>query len=204
MCQIASFLYKYDNDKLEIAVYDLASHSNTQDKLKLTEKQGWFEGHYTINDIVCRIPEGRNELAEKELKYKYNSFTNFLNYCFTQPLAYLKLHFSNYSVKGLVFNDTFNGCLTLINCKNLNDCKMPNVITGWLDIAGGDMSNVKLPKEIKGYVFLFGCKNFKTTQFPDVIGGFLDLCYSDIEKEGVSVPPQFLARIIYNRNFKYS
>ena len=55
MCRMASFLYKNSEENgVEIAVSCLNSHSNTQENLKLTEKMGWFEGHYLPNGQAAK------------------------------------------------------------------------------------------------------------------------------------------------------
>ena len=200
MCELASFLYKYEDGQVEVAVYDLLNHSTTQKHLNLTEKMGWYKGHYLPNNkIECRTSDGTNKEAEQALKHKYSTFTHFINYCFTQPLAYLKLHLNEYDLKGFIFAKSFDGCLTLVNCKNMKVAELPDTVTGWLDLGGSDLSGVKMPRVIKGYVFLFGCKNLKAAILPEVIDGFLDLCHCEVE--GVNVA-QFASRTILNRNLK--
>ena len=82
MCEMASFLYKYSESLgLEIAVYDLMSHSDTQKYFpEKTEKNGWYEGHYKKNeDVVCRIPGGESTAAKEKLLERYPCFLSFLN-----------------------------------------------------------------------------------------------------------------------------
>ncbi len=64
-----SFIYKYEDNKIDIKVYDLMSHSNTQKHYpELTENKGWYEGHYTTKKIECRIPNGFLMAEMKMLK----------------------------------------------------------------------------------------------------------------------------------------
>ena len=128
MCEMISFIYKYEDNKLDIKVYDLMSHSNTQKHFpELTENKGWYEGHYTKEKIECRTPNGRNEYAEKQLKYDYPTFMDFVNYCLKQKIS---------------------GYLYLIGC-DLTGIKLPKTINGFLDLSGCNLTNIDIPENLK-------------------------------------------------------
>ena len=53
MCEFISFFHRPDNG--DIAVSDLESHGNTEEKLGLNKKL-WCEGHYLPDGkVVCRV-----------------------------------------------------------------------------------------------------------------------------------------------------
>ena len=122
MCRMASFLYKYTEDTgLEVAVYDLMSHSNTQEHLKLTEKMKWYEGHYTPKEIVCRTPEGQNKIAEQKVKERWKDFSTFVKWC--------------------INDNIINGDLNLYGC-NLKGIKLPETVNGWLNLRGCNLKGI--------------------------------------------------------------
>jgi hypothetical protein len=157
MCQLASFLYKHDETGLELAVYDLVSHSNTQEHTGKTEKMGWFEGHYTPkNEIECRTPEGRDTEAEDKLRELYPNFIKFFNrYCPNEFNGYLYL--SGCYLNGIKLPKTVKGSLDLRGCKNLNGIKLPETVNGYLDLSGCDLAGIKFPETVNGYLDLSGC-----------------------------------------------
>ena len=156
MCKMASFLYKNSEaNGVEIAVYKLDSHSDTQRALKLTEKMGWFEGHYTPSgEIECRKPNGIDNDAMAEIKRRYKNFNAFLKWALKQ-------------------NVDFSGWLNLNGC-DLKGVKLPASIGGGLDLSGCDLKGVKLPDSFGGTLYLSGC-NLKGVKLPASIGGWLDL-----------------------------
>jgi hypothetical protein len=132
MCQFISFLYRPDNG--DVAVYDLTSHSNTQDKLGLKEPL-WCEGHYLPNgEIVCRVTDKNgakgSECAER-LKGRYLSFYDFLEFALKQEIG---------------------GGLDLRGCDLSKVKSWPKEIGGGLDLSGCDLSKVKIPEYLKNKI----------------------------------------------------
>lgn len=81
MCKMASFLYKNSEEGLEVVVWDLMSHNETQKNTYKTEKMGWYEGHYTPQGVIeCRTLDGRDTSAEEKVKERWKSFISFLNW----------------------------------------------------------------------------------------------------------------------------
>ena len=81
MCKLASFVYKYrpTDGSVDLGVFDLESHSNTQEGLNLRESAGWYEGHYIPSgEIECRTPTGLNHEAMKYIKEKWPTFDAFI------------------------------------------------------------------------------------------------------------------------------
>ena len=84
MCEFASFFH---NPKTgEIKVWDLMSHGNTEEKLKL-DLNVWREGHYKPSgEVVCRVTEEDEKKSYTEkyctemLKQKLPTFNAFLKY----------------------------------------------------------------------------------------------------------------------------
>src|SRR3989304_1230697 len=80
MCEFISFFHRPDNG--DIAVYDLTSHSKTQEELKLNNL--WREGHYKPDgSIECRVVEGDKTTqieCNERLKNSYPTFQDFLVY----------------------------------------------------------------------------------------------------------------------------
>ena len=90
MCERISFLYRTNySGSVSLAVYDLESHGNTQAFFpELTEKEEWYEGHYTPNKIECRTPAGRDRLAEKFLADNWPSYAAFDAYVCAELLGH--------------------------------------------------------------------------------------------------------------------
>ena len=88
MCQFISFLHRPDNG--DIAVWDLTSHSNTQEKLELYEPL-WCEGHYTPDgDIECRVTD-KNRTTQEEcaerLRNRFPTFYDFLDWVLMKEIG---------------------------------------------------------------------------------------------------------------------
>ena len=131
MCEMISFIYKYEDNKLDVSIYDLTSHSNTQKHYpNKTEKLGWYEGHYTKDKIECRIPSGRNKEAEKQLKYDYPNYIDFVRFCLKQNIS---------------------GSLDLRGC-DLKGIKLPENIKGSLYLSGCDLTNIDIPERFKNKI----------------------------------------------------
>lgn len=85
MCRFASFLH--NPARQELAVFNLLSHSETQQHLQLTESMGWYEGHYTCpcwhrrgSIIECRVPGGIDTVMDSFVKSKWPTFFSFLKW----------------------------------------------------------------------------------------------------------------------------
>ena len=148
MCRMASFLWKdTEAEGLQIAVWRLDSHSDTQEYLKLSEKMGWYEGHYLPSgSIECRTPDGCDAEICQKVKDKYTSFNIFLLWCFDQPL-------------------NFGGYLDLSGC-DLKGIKLPQSVGGSLYLSGCDLKGIKLPQSVGGYLYLRGC-DLKGIKLPE-------------------------------------
>lgn len=148
MCQFASFLHRPDNG--DIVVYNLCSHSETQNHLKLKEPL-WCEGHYLRDGTIsCRVPPlsrpTEQECVER-LRRKYPTFYDFLNWALMQNLG---------------------GWLNLRGCDLSKLKTWPKTIGGWLDLSGCDLSKLKTwPETIGGSLYLRGCDLSKVKVPPD-------------------------------------
>jgi uncharacterized protein YjbI with pentapeptide repeats len=184
MCQLASFLYKHDEYGLELAVYDLVSHSNTQKHTGKTEKMGWYEGHYIPdNEIECRTPEGRDSEAEDKLRELYPNFIKFFNrYCPNEFNGNLDL--VGCDLKVIKLPETVNGYLDLSGC-DLKGIKLPETVNGYLDLCGCDLKGIKLPETVNGYLYLSGC-DLKGIKLPETVNGSLYLSGCDLK--GIKLP----------------
>jgi hypothetical protein len=132
MCEFISFLHRPDNG--DIAVYDLTSHSNTQEKLGLKEPL-WCEGHYTPNgEILCRVTPS-SKITEQEcndrLRNRYPSFYDFLDFVLTQEIG---------------------GSLDLRGCDLSKVKAWPEKIGGSLYLRGCDLSKIKIPASLKNKI----------------------------------------------------
>jgi len=151
----------------------LMSHGDTQQNLKLTEKAGWFEGHYLPNgEIQCRIPDSVSLEAQEEIKRRYPSFKDFLNWCFTQEISG-DLDLSGCDLKGIKLPESVGGNLYLRGC-DLTGIKLPESVGGCLDLRGCDLNGIKLPESIGGSLDLSGC-DLKGIKLPESVGGDLYL-----------------------------
>ena len=135
MCRLISFLYKFENDKIEIILDDLLSHSETQKSSGKTETNGYFEGHYLpTGDVECRTPNGVNNEANASLKYLYPTFVSFFNYCLsaTNQLENFKgdLDVRGCDLKGVKLPTTIGGSLDVSGCKNFEDSVIPEGFKG--------------------------------------------------------------------------
>ena len=187
MCRMASFLYKKSEESgVEIAVWKLDSHSGTQEGLKLTEKMGWYEGHYTPQgEIECRTPDGVDAEAQTEIFRRYPKFNSFLKWAMKQNLDYSgTLDLRGCDLKGIKLPDSIGGSLDLRGC-DLKGIKLPDSIGGSLYLRGCDLKGIKLPDSIGGSLGLYCC-DLKGIKLPDSIGGWLDLRGCDLK--GIKLP----------------
>ena len=105
MCRFISFFHKQDEDgKPEIAIWDLNSHGETEQHLKLNLNI-WQEGHY--------LPDGKIELRyndnfkydkkeyEEVFKLRFPTFKSFLQWCLDRYETGT-LYLSNYDLKGII------------------------------------------------------------------------------------------------------
>jgi uncharacterized protein YjbI with pentapeptide repeats len=146
-----SFLYKHEDEKLELAIWDLTSHGDTQSHFPdKSERSGWYEGHYTPKKIECRTPNGRNKAAESLLKYDYPTFKNFLIYCLTQKTTG-SLDLSGCDLKGVKLPASVGGSLYLSGC-DLKGVKLPASVGGSLYLSGCDLTDVKIPKKFQNQI----------------------------------------------------
>ena len=188
MCEMISFIYKYEDSKIDIKVYDLMSHSDTQKYYpELTENLGWYEGHYTTKKIECRIPQGRNEDAEKQLKYDYPTFIDFVKYCLKQEISG-DLDLGDCDLTGIELPKEISGFLNLRNCKNLTGIELPEKIGGNLNLSYcKNLTGIELPKEINGYLDLSNC-DLTGIELPEKIGNSLYLSNCDLT--GIKLPKE--------------
>ena len=114
MCRMASFFHKPGTD--EVVVYNLNSHSVTERKLKLDLNE-WDEGHYLPNGTIeARVkPSSRHSQEEcsANIKARFPSFIQFLNWAFTQALSENLDLRGLTSTKGLKLPSTVGGDLYL-------------------------------------------------------------------------------------------
>ena len=117
-----------------MAVSDLVSHANTEEKLKLN-KNVWREGHYTPKgNLILRF--GNNDIKpdnyEENFKSRFPSFNNFFNWCLMETKQEKK----------------YNGSLNVSGC-DLKGIKLPETIGGSLDVSGCDLKGIKLPENMR-------------------------------------------------------
>jgi len=102
---MASFWHNPING--DIAVYDLTSHSDTQEHLKLNEKV-WREGHYLPSgEIECRLCDCdriEQDEANERLRNQFPTFKDFIAWAFTQSIGG-SLYLSGCDLKGITLPD---------------------------------------------------------------------------------------------------
>ena len=136
MCKFISFLHRPDNG--DIAVWDLNSHSNTQNKLNLREPL-WCEGHYLPDgEIVCRVHDMSRAACDEcgeRLRNKFPSFGSFANWCFSQNIKMIKCLYlgSLTSAKGLTLPQGIE-TLDLGSLTSAQGLTLPQGIK-WLDLS---------------------------------------------------------------------
>ena len=140
MCKMASFLW-HDTSTVEIAVYDLCSHSATQDHFpSYRGAVGWHEGHYTPDgQIECRTPSGRARNAEEILRRRYPTFVAFFSYAVSKREVIISgfLDLSGLSsAKGLVLPRTLGGFLSLNGLTSAEGLVLPRTLGGSLYLDG--------------------------------------------------------------------
>jgi hypothetical protein len=85
MCKMASFLYRIDNDVLDVFVSVLDSHSETEKKIG---KKNYREGHYTPGGMIeCRIAADdrwTSKDAEAMVQSRWPAFLDFISWAGTQ------------------------------------------------------------------------------------------------------------------------
>ena len=182
MCQFISFHHNPYTGK--IAVYDLESHSNTEEKLKL-DKTKWREGHYLpTGGIECRVvdidPCTQRE-ANARLKTKFPTFIKFFNYCLrktNQSKTYGKsLDLRGLtSAEGLVLPKEIGGSLDLDGLTSAEGLVLPKEIGGWLYLSGlTSAKGLVLPKKIVRSLYLNGLTSAEGLVLPKEIGRSLYL-----------------------------
>ena len=115
MCKTASFWHNPING--DIAVYDLSSHSVTQEHLKLNQ-QIWREGHYLPSgEIECRIAAAdRITQADcnERMRNRFPTFFDFLTWALNQKITgSLDLSGLTSPPKGIVLPEKITGYLYL-------------------------------------------------------------------------------------------
>jgi len=80
MCRMASLLHKPNMGDIDIKIYDLESHGNTEKKLNL-DPTVWAEGHYLPSgEIELRLNDNmRVDKTEYETQFK-NRFPTFISF----------------------------------------------------------------------------------------------------------------------------
>ena len=158
MCQLASFFWKRtESEGTQVRVWNLTRHSETQKYLKLTERAGWYEGHYLpTGEIECRIPDGTDTIAEQDIKDRWSDFYKFLNWALEQKLG-RDLNLSGCT--GLTTLPTglkVGGYLSLFGCTGLTTLPTDLKVGGDLDISGcTGLRKVVVPKGVKGQVYRY-------------------------------------------------
>ena len=151
MCQFISFLYRPDNGDIE--VFDLTSHSNTQEKLGLKEPL-WCEGRYLPNgEIVCRGTD-KNRVKDSDcaerLRGRFPNFIDFSNWCFEKNISGIET-------------------LDLSSLTSAQGLKLPNGIK-WLDLSSlTSAQGLKLPNGIK-WLYLSSLTSAQGLKLPNGIG----------------------------------
>ena len=135
MCEFISFLHRPDNG--DIFIYNLTSHSNTEEKVK--EKNLWREGHYLPDGTVeCRVQDSdriSKEECNERLRSRFPTFIDFANYCFSKKPTGIKwLDLSSLtSAQGLKLPNGIKW-LDLRSLTSAQGLKLPNGIK-WLDLS---------------------------------------------------------------------
>ena len=196
MCRFISFFHKPDADgKPEIAVWDLNSHGETEEHLKLNTKL-WQEAHYEPNGNLELRYNDNFKLDKKEyeeiFKNRFVNFSYFLNHCLKHwnNSGYLDLR--GCDLKGITLPTTIGGYLDLRGC-DLKGITLPTTIDGSLYLSGCDLKGITLPTTIGGFLYLSGC-DLKGITLPTTIGGYLDLSGCDLK--GLTIPKRFKNKII--------
>lgn len=115
MCQFISFHHNPRNG--DVVVYDLNSHSNTEESLKLNLNI-WREGHYLPNGTVeLRLADNdrvdKNEYKESFLN-KFPTFISFFNWAIRNVDKCGSLDLSSLtSAEGLTLPEKVSGSLYL-------------------------------------------------------------------------------------------
>jgi len=161
MCRFISFFHNPING--DIAVYDLTSHSKTQEKLKLNEKI-WREGHYIPKDntIECRVTDSdrtSQEECNERLRSKYPTWKDFYKMAIKKDVVYSEsIDLRGCDSSGVALPKTISYSLDLSGC-DLSGVALSKTIGGSFDLRGCDLKGVTLPKTIGGWLDLRGCKN---------------------------------------------
>ena len=169
MCRFISFFHRpvlgY-KDEIEIAVFNLSNHLQTQAKLRLDLT--WHEGHYTPQGkLELRFPPDKDkpEFYDANFKFKYPDFWSFLRWCLTCDIA---------------------GDINLSRCKIPAGLKFPESVSGWLDLGGCKIPpGLKLPESVGGSLYLSGCTLPAGLKLPAEITGDLNL-------SGCTIPAGFV------------
>ena len=121
MCEFASFFHCITNG--EVAVYDLESHGNTEQKLNLN-KNIWREGHYlSTGEFELRYNnEDRIDKVEYKTAFR-NKFPTFVI-------------FLNWALKEIVKNGKLDGSLNLRGLTSAKDLVLPQTVGGYLYLNG--------------------------------------------------------------------
>ena len=165
MCQFASFLI--NGDTAEVTVYDLTSHSETQEKLGLRDdgRSGkWREGHYLPDGTIeCRAIAGDEFTADQlvsSVKSAWPTFLRFLAWAVREKSAIISDNISLNgltSAKDLVLPEKIDGSLSLDGLTSAKDLVLPEKIGMSLFLNGlTTAKDLVLPKKIGGSLYLAG------------------------------------------------
>ena len=147
MCKFISFWHQPSTG--DIAIWDLTSHSDTKDYLKLDKT--WREAHYTPNgelELRFEPKDHKPEDYEGNFRERFLSFKDFLVHCLAR-LTDSKGHFSGplyvrgCDLKGVNLPESIGGSLDVSGC-DLKGVKLPESIGDWLDVRGCDLKGIDL------------------------------------------------------------
>ena len=135
MCEFCSFFHNVTNG--DVAVHDLKSHGNTENKLNLN-KNIWREGHYLPdNHFELRFnPDDRVDQQECKDKFK-NRFPTFVS-------------FLSWALKEVAPDGDYNGLLDLGGLTSAKDLVLPKTVSGSLDLGGKTYSSIAEAKKAEG------------------------------------------------------
>src|SRR4030043_337101 len=166
MCQFISFHHKPTTGDIAVAV--LASHSDTEQRLKLNLAL-WREGHYTPNgEAELRFTDDdRVNKAEYKQSFlnRFPTFVSFFNWCMEQT-----------NQKEKYDGQLYLSGLYLSGLTSAKDLVLPKTVGGGLYLSGlTSAKDLVLPKTGGGGLYLSGLTSAKGLVLPKTVGGGLYL-----------------------------
>jgi len=165
MCEFASGFFKPDT--MEVRVWDLSSHSATQEHYGLHDTDrpdSWREFHYLPNGTIeCRIIDGDTHTSrecESAMRARWPRFLDFLTWALASigdeyPCC-LDLNGLT-SAKGLTLSKHVGSDLDLSGLTSAKGLTLPERVGGWLDLNGlTSAKGLTLPEHVGGDLYLSG------------------------------------------------